>query len=135
MIGENGREHRGYITENDELMSALLHSQSNLVCNKVRFGDYKCYSPTNYGFDVDMCLVPEINSLNAQGIKTIGCCCGHNKKYGYIQVTPNDCEKMEKLGYIRQPEKDEYCGKWCFIPKTRLPDPDKKWKEILEGTK
>lgn len=131
MAGAAGRSHRGCIAINDELISALLHAQAKLVCDQVQFGEFKCYSPTKYGSDVDMCLVAEINMLNSRGIKTIGCCCGHNKHFGYIQVAPGDCDKMIALGYVQRPVKDEYCGRWCFGPKTILPDPDAKWKSIL----
>lgn len=37
---------------------------------------------------VDKCLVPLITILNAYGIKTTGCCCGHGKtKKSYVGIS------------------------------------------------
>jgi hypothetical protein len=33
---------------------------------------------------VDSCLVPIVKALNGGGIKTVACCCGHNKRPGSI---------------------------------------------------
>jgi hypothetical protein len=48
---------------------------------------------------IDKCIVEEVQSLWALGISTVGCCCGHNKPIGYIQVIKSDEEKMIELGY------------------------------------
>lgn len=48
---------------------------------------------------IDKCLEDEIKSLWSKGIHTIGCCCGHNVRCGYIQVDGLDAEKMVELGY------------------------------------
>lgn len=87
-------------------------------CNKVEYGSYDCYADTKYGFSVDRCLVNEINSLNDDGIKTIGCCCGHRRQQGYIQVTPIYIPKMLWLGYEQLPVDEYGNGLWCFKPKT-----------------
>jgi hypothetical protein len=115
------RQHRGYINVTDELIEAMLYAQKTLLCENVRFGSYDCYEPTIYGFEVDGCLVGEINRLNNNGIKTIGCCCGHGKKQGYIQVSPEFIETMKELGYEQLPLDESGNGEWCFKPKTVLP--------------
>jgi len=69
---------------------------------------------------VDKCLADEILSLWDKGIKTRGCCCGHNLAYGYIQVEDEeDKKKMIELGYRKyyyggqQHKRDD-----AFLPKT-----------------
>ena len=90
------------------------------LCSMIKSGSYDCYENTDYGQCVDKCLVQEINYLNAIGIKTIGCCCGHNRMDPYIQVSPSFIPKMKEIGYIQRPI---VCGngQWCFYPKTKLP--------------
>ena len=94
---------------------------STLHCTNIYFGSYYCYKETKYGFDVDGCLVKEINKLNSDGIKTIGCCCGHGRKQGYIQVAPEFVSKMLKFRYEQLPIDKNGDGQWCFKPKTILP--------------
>lgn len=48
---------------------------------------------------VDKCLKDEILLLWNKGIRTTGCCCGHNKLPAYIGVIDDDIEKMKQLGY------------------------------------
>ena len=50
---------------------------------------------------VDRCIAPEIEQLWAQGIRTTGCCCGHNDKdlQPYIGVLDDDIERMKALDY------------------------------------
>ena len=124
MAGKAGRERRGYIVVDDEVIQALLYAKKELVCKFTVFGNYDCYVSTKYGFDVDACVVAEINGLNTLGITTIGCCCGHARAQGFIQVTPSHCEKMTELGYEQLPTKSDNSGTWCFKPKTILPKAD-----------
>lgn len=56
---------------------------------------------------VDECLVEEIKDLWRMGIHTRGCCCGHHKQSGYIEVERTDIPKMLELGYEIFTEKDE----------------------------
>lgn len=71
---------------------------------------------------VDSCLAFEIKELWRQGIRTAGCCCGHNVSTGFIQVVKKDIPKMKKLGYRRyyyggqQHDRDD-----AFLPKTLYP--------------
>ncbi len=51
---------------------------------------------------IDKCMVEEIQYLWSQGIRTTGCCCGHNWMYGYIGVYFEDIPKMKALGYKSQ---------------------------------
>lgn len=48
---------------------------------------------------VDKCLEEEIKDLWNKGIRTMGCCCGHNVATGFIQVVKEDIPKMKELGY------------------------------------
>lgn len=48
---------------------------------------------------VDACLEEEIKCLWSLGIRTTGCCCGHNKLLAYIGVIREDIQKMKDLGY------------------------------------
>jgi hypothetical protein len=48
---------------------------------------------------IDACLVPEIKHLWNMGIRTQGCCCGHNEIDPHILVHKDDIEKMKNLGY------------------------------------
>ena len=62
---------------------------------------------------IDKCIAKEIQWLWSMGITTLGCCCGHNKNDGYIQVTQKDCSKMIKLNYKYENKKI-----WSFYPLT-----------------
>lgn len=69
---------------------------------------------------VDECLADEIESLWNKGIRTTGCCCGHGKYLGFINVYQDDIEKMEHLGYQHYIFEDDFGGekrKDTFIPK------------------
>jgi hypothetical protein len=92
-------------------------------CRRVGYGTYLCYEQTHQGVEVDGCLVGEINRLNNEGIKTIGCCCGHGRQQGYIQVAPDNVEEMLKRKYQQIEIDDHGNGEWCFVPKTSLPKP------------
>jgi len=56
---------------------------------------------------IDKCLVDEIHYLWSMRISTRGSCCGHNQKRGYIAVTEDDVEKMERLGYEHYPHPEQ----------------------------
>ena len=62
---------------------------------------------------IDKCLEDEIKGLWAHGIHTIGCCCGHNIRCGYIQVIDSDIEKMLIRGY-----EQDFISFNSFLPKT-----------------
>jgi len=48
---------------------------------------------------IDTCIVNEIKYLWDCGIKTYGCCCGHGKDVSWVNVKPEDFNKIELLGY------------------------------------
>ncbi len=60
-----------------------------------------------YTVGVDNCIAEEIKFLWDKGIRTTGCCCGHNKYLGYIGVVNKDIDKMLELGYVVQLN---FCG-------------------------
>ena len=53
--------------------------------------------PKENGYCIDLCIAQEITYLWMQGIKTHGCCCGHNKVEGFIGVEDEYIENMKKL--------------------------------------
>ena len=59
---------------------------------------------------IDKCIVDEIQYLWKMGIRTTGCCCGHNIQEGYIGVIKDDIKIMDGLGYYEISENN-------FIPK------------------
>lgn len=68
---------------------------------------------------VDTCLAAELRRLWRRGIRTTGCCCGHNLQFGYIGVDERDIPRMAALGY--QPSFNR-CGPGrsdSFFPRTR----------------
>ena len=69
---------------------------------------------------VDKCLLDEIKSLIDFGVVTLGCCCGHGKMSGYIQVNCDyqSISKMYELGYKRLWNQ---FGSIAFLPKTQCP--------------
>lgn len=119
--GEVYKEHRMTVNLDNESIEAMLYAMRELKCKGVSFGSYDCYENTINGVPVDGCLVGEVNKLVNSGIKTIGCCCGHSKKQGYIQVAPESVEDMKNLGYEQLPLDENGNGAWCFKPKTALP--------------
>ena len=50
------------------------------------------------GIPVDTCLVEQIIELWKAGVRTYGCCCGHNKADGFINIDPDDLPKARVLG-------------------------------------
>ena len=58
---------------------------------------------TKSSIDVDRCLAKEVRELWEMGIVTTGCCCGHNKRQGFISVMPEYESQMLDLGYSVSP--------------------------------
>lgn len=68
--------------------------------------------------NIDKCISEEIKYLWSQGVRTTGCCCGHNIVPSYIGVIDEDISKMKNLGYeVRfnpcRPNDDD-----SFVPKS-----------------
>lgn len=85
------------------------------------FIPYNC-DRTKYKTEVlvDTCLANEIEELWKKGIRTMGCCCGHGRHLGMIQVLPEDAKKMVALGYefYIYPEDYNFSRADAFIPKS-----------------
>ena len=77
----------------------------------------------NGTLEIDKCLSDEIQHLWSLGIHTLGCCCGHNKMKGFIQVERTDFKKMMDLGYEWYHDYSEELGGKsrydAFIPKNK----------------
>lgn len=52
---------------------------------------------------IDPCIVDAIKELWAQGIETLGCCCGHNVMRAWVAVHQKDYVRMFELGYMQRP--------------------------------
>lgn len=112
-------KHNGGRTRLENILCCLINKVVN--CKDIEFGSYQCYAKVpGYNISCDRCLVTEIKILNDMGIKTIGCCCGHQKHPGYIQVDPEYIEKMRALGYKHMSLDKNGNGQWCFEPKSIL---------------
>jgi len=55
---------------------------------------YNCSDEYKNQVLVDKCISDEILSLWGKGIRTTGCCCGHGRELGFIQVVDEDIDKM-----------------------------------------
>ncbi len=69
---------------------------------------------------LDKCIAEEVQYLWSLGIRTTGCCCGHNIQGGYIGVIEEDIEFMKKLGYKVYFNKNDPNDERNFIPKMEL---------------
>ena len=82
-------------------------------------GRYGEGSNNQVNISVDTCIVDEVKELWARGIRTTGCCCGHNKQLAYIGAIPDDIEKMKAMGYTVQPNPCRPGDEDTFNVKTR----------------
>lgn len=83
----------------------------------------KCNCSDEYkdSIQVDECIADEIETLWKNGIKTMGCCCGHGLDLGFIQVCNENIPDMEQLGYEHYIYPSKFGGierRDAFIPKT-----------------
>lgn len=69
---------------------------------------------------VDACLSEEIKFLWSLGIRTTGCCCGHNTGDPYIGVINEDIPRMKELGYKVHHNPCRPGDEDSFIPKLLL---------------
>lgn len=123
-----------------------------MQCKDIEFGTGECAYNIHLPWlvegkarlvNVDKCLLPEVLSLWEMGIRTTGCCCGHDKvskEEPYIGVEFEDIEKMKSLGYKVKPNKYRPGDEDSFYPKTKLVygDADKGfnwWEQGLNGGK
>lgn len=109
----------------------LAHLRNDACCVDSPIGEHRCnvqiIRSVQSGLkpiDCDTCLQDEIYDLNMKkGVVTIGSCCGHGRKQGFIQVAPQYVKKMHELGYKQLPVDGNGFGQWCFKPKTFLLEP------------
>ena len=91
-------------------------------CKNVKMGSYDnqiiLKMPNGQLMGIDKCIVEEIQYLWSCGIRTTGCCCGHNIKGGYIGVIGKDIEFMKNLGYKVHFNKQDLSDESNFIPKS-----------------
>lgn len=73
----------------------------------------------NGELDIDNRIVDEIKGLWNIGIHTRGCCCGHNKLGGYIEVERTDIPKMINLGYEIYAGEEANTYFDTFVPKSK----------------
>ena len=78
---------------------------------------------------IDKCIAEEIQYLWSCGIRTTGCCCGHNIQEGYIGVIDKDIEFMKKLGYKVHYNKQDLNDEKNFIPKSHYENGLLEYKE------
>lgn len=108
-------------------------------CSEIGFGTADCaynvMTPFKCGFDndykmvnIDKCLLTEVIALWELGIKTTGCCCGHDKHPPFIGVDPEHIPQMKGLGYQVIANKHHPGGEDSFAPKTTF-----KYGEIKKG--
>lgn len=69
---------------------------------------------------IDKCLLPEVLRLWEMGIKTTGCCCGHDRQPPFIGVLPEYIETMKALGYAVLPNSCRPGDEDSFVPKTEM---------------
>ena len=101
----------------------IYNCKKRIIYPPKNFITYNCDSKKyKTNILVDECLADEIENLWNKGIRTTGCCCGHGKYLGFINVCQDDdIEKMEHLGYQHYIFEDDFGGekrKDKFIPKS-----------------
>jgi len=78
--------------------------------------------PDGKPMGIDKCIVEEIKYIWSWGVKTTGCCCGHNIQEGYIGVIDKDIEIMKRGGYKVLIDKNNLGNENNFIPKSHYED-------------
>jgi len=94
-------------------------------CNNIEIGSYNnqiCVDSPKYmnkykKVCIDKCLIEEIKYLWSLGIRTTGCCCGHNVLDGFIGVEFDDILKMKSLGYVVRKNECRPGDEDSFYPK------------------
>lgn len=99
----------------------MYNCKKQIIYPPKNFIKCNCSDAYKESVQVDACLAGEIIWLWDNGIKTTGCCCGHGRHLGFIQVTDNCIERMQELGYQNYIYEDEFGGekrKNAFIPQS-----------------
>ena len=81
---------------------------------------YYPHGKTRKHLSIDKCLASEIQSLWDHGIRTTGCCCGHNewRHLAFIGVVDDDIPHMKGLGYMVRPNPVRPGDEDSFVPKS-----------------
>ena len=91
-------------------------------CINIKMGSYSnqitLKMPNGEPMGIDECIAEEIKNVWSYGIKTTGCCCGHNTNKGYIGVIDKDIEFMKKAGYKTLINKQNLRDESNFLPKS-----------------
>ena len=99
-----------------------IYNCKKVLLSTPEFITYNCDSEHHKEVvSIDICISDEIQNLWKQGIKTLGCCCGHGRKLGFIQVDKTSIKDMEDLGYTHYIYDEKFGGverKDAFIPKS-----------------
>ncbi len=93
-------------------------------CVSIKMGGYNNQTtlrmPDGQLMGIDKCIADEIQYLWSIGIRTTGCCCGHNITEGYIGVIDKDIEIMKKGGYKIGFNKIDLRDEKNFIPRSYI---------------
>lgn len=111
----------------EKLRNIQLDTVKKCSCVNVEIGSYTnqiwVHAPVHMlkenGYCLDRCIAEEVMRLWMMGIKTTGCCCGHNKVQPYIGVEESDVTKMILMGYKRIDDLN-------FEPKSIGPNKDRE---------
>ena len=95
-----------------------------MKCKDVEFGTYECSYNIKVPYlckfswedeseyrekyvNIDKCLMRDILEIWEAGIKTTGCCCGHERSKPFISVVEGYESKMKAIGYEQYESFDE----------------------------
>lgn len=108
--------------KNLDKTDVLYSCEEEVIHPPKNFIKYNCTDEYKNSVSVDKCIAREIEALWKQGVKTTGCCCGHGRGLGFIQVRDDESvEKMRQLGYQHYIYEEEFGGADrldAFVPKT-----------------
>jgi hypothetical protein len=112
----------------EQILIALEGKQVRCTCKNIEVGSYcnqvelvppSWWLSSHKTICVDRCLELEVKFLWGLGIRTTGCCCGHNGNgIPYIGVEDEDIATMKELGYERRHNPCRPNDNDSFIPRT-----------------
>lgn len=110
-----------------------MNVKIDMKCKDIGFGTFNCAynimlpwvgnDRKLHTVAIDKCLLPEIISLWELGIKTTGCCCGHdnsNQEGAFIGVESEYINRMKEMGYMVYKNPCRPDDEDSFVPKTQL---------------
>lgn len=87
------------------------------------------------GICVDACIALEVHRLWQQGIRTTGCCCGHNTAPAYIGVREEHIPGMLRLGYEVLPNTSRPGARDSFRARSAPPKEAEPWRPDRSAVK